>query len=95
MWPQMVLMDIGQTPGDFFFFFKKNLYHTRFSLANSQNKDFGLTLEIIITVHFFLFYPFLTSQLCWVENTDDFSELKLERLSPIKPFLGKCFKRKT
>lgn len=64
MWPQMVLMDIGQTPGDFFFFFKKNLYHTRFSLANSQNKDFGLTLEIIITVHFFLFYPFLTSQLC-------------------------------
>ena len=64
--PQMVLIDIGQTPGDFFFFFffKKNLYHTRFSLANSQNKDFGLTLEIIITVHFFLFYPFLTSQLC-------------------------------
>lgn len=23
----------------FLFFFKKNLYHTRFSLANSQNKD--------------------------------------------------------
>lgn len=38
MWPQMVLMDIGQIPGDFFF--KKNLFPTRFSLANSQNKDF-------------------------------------------------------
>ena len=40
MWPQMVLMDMRQIPGFFFFFFKKDLYHTRFSLANSQNKDF-------------------------------------------------------